>query len=142
MSDEQFLQRVYRSSFWWSLLVLSYLLLSQLLSAAAGFTIGVAMGLAVLRTIEAIVGFLVTPDRPVLVKGTMPMVWVAKYAVLGVCIYFIVRSGWISLPAFAWGVGVPSAMMFMKTLAHFFSEIEFDPFWGSSLEPERIKHQA
>jgi hypothetical protein len=135
MIDELFISRVYRSSFWWSLLVVSYLLMAKLLSAAVGFSIGVGVGLGVLRSIEGIVRIVFVPGNAGASKATMSALGIAKYALLAVIFALIVRSGWISLPAFACGVGVPSAIICLKMLSGFFAEIEFHPFWGSEFDP-------
>ena len=139
MIDEQFLQRVYRSSIYWSLLIVSYLLMAKLVSETAGFVIGVAVSLAALRSIEKVVQAVAVPGRTQLGRTVMSVYGIVKYFIIALVIALVVRAGWISLPAFACGVGVPSAIIFLKTLASYFHELEFHPFWGGSLEPERVR---
>jgi hypothetical protein len=135
MIDEQFIQRVYRSSIVWSLVILSWLMMNKLIPATVGFALGVAIGLGVLRTIEAVVKKVLTPGERDTAKMKMGIIGVIKYGILGLLIGMVVKAGWISLPAFACGIGVPTAIIFMKTLAHTFREIEFHPFWGTHYDP-------
>lgn len=145
MTDEQFIQRVYKSSIGWSLLILSYLLISNLLSTAVGFAVGVGVALAGLNSIERVVKVVLTPDgHPVEKKVKMGAFGVVKYGILAIIIALVVKSGWVSLPAFACGIGVPSAIIFLKTLGSYFHEIEFHPFWGhhNHIDPQRVPVRA
>jgi hypothetical protein len=140
MIDEQFIQRVYKSSFWWSLLILSYLLMAKLVAVAAGFTIGVGLALAGLKGFETFVTAHFVPGEPRKgAKVKMGLFGLLKYLVMAAVIGWVVKSGWVSLPAFACGVGVPSAIIFLKALAHYFHELEFHPFWGNELAPRRVR---
>jgi hypothetical protein len=141
MVDEQFIQRVYKSSVLWSLLILSYLMMTKLVSASAGFALGVGLALAGLHSFEAIVKNVVVPGKTQGAKVKMGVFALVKYAAFAVVIALTVKSGWISLPAFACGVGIPSAIIFLKALAHYFhTELEFHPFWGdhNHLDPQRV----
>ena len=146
MIDEQFINRVYKSSFWWSLLIVSYLLMANRLSLAVGFAIGVGVALAGLKSIEKIVQNVFVPGGNHLEKKVkMGAFGFVKYLSLAVIIAVVVKSGWISLPAFACGVAIPSAIIFLKTLAHYFhTELEFHPFWGhhNHLDPQKAKVRA
>jgi hypothetical protein len=132
MIDEQFLKRVYRSSFWWSLLILSYLMMSKLISASAGFAIGVALALGVLRVFEIAVKYIFTPGNKTSKKVKLTVFSYTKYFALGVIVATIVRSGWISLPAFACGVGVPSTIIFLKTLSQYFHQLDLAKQFSTS----------
>ena len=145
MTDEQFIQRVYKSSFWWSLLILSYLMIAAYIPQAVGFAIGVAVALAGLRSIERVVRVVMTPSGDhVEKKVKMGVFGVVKYGVMAVIIALVVKSGWVSLPAFACGIGVPSAIIFLKTLGGYFHELEFHPFWGhhNHIDPQRVPVRA
>ncbi len=127
MSDELFLPRVYRSSFWWSLLVVAVLLISRLTSVAAGFALGVALGMGTLRAIEYMTGALLRPDAKQGRKVRAAFLAITKYFILSLILYLIVRAPGISLPAFACGVGVPTAIIFLKALGRFFQEMRDPP---------------
>ena len=145
MTDELFIQRVYKSSIGWSLLVVSYLLMANKLSLAVGFVIGVALALAGLKSIEKVVRVVMVPGgSPAEKKVKMGAFGVAKYLGIGIVIAVVVRSGWISLPAFACGIGIPSVIIFLKTLGGYFQEIEFHPFWGhhNHIDPQRVPVRA
>jgi len=145
MIDENFIQRVYKSTIAWSLLILSYLMLSKLVAASAGFAIGVGLALAGLHSFELFVKNTIAPGKTQKAKVKFGVFGVLKYLGFAVVIALIVKSGWISLPAFACGVGIPSAIIFLKALAHYFhTELEFHPFWGqhNHLDPQRVNAGA
>ena len=122
-------------------MIVSYLLMANLLSLAVGFAIGVGVALAGLKSIEKIVQKVFVPGgNHFESKIKMGAFGFAKYLSLAVIIAVVVKSGWISLPAFACGVAIPSTIIFLKTLAHYFhTELEFHPFWGNPLDPQKSK---
>lgn len=145
MTDEQFINRVYRSTAGWSLLILSYQLMANLLPAAVGFAVGVGIALAGLKSLERVVRIVCVPGgQNIEKKVRMGAFGFVKYITMAVVIALVVNSGWISLPAFACGVGVPSAIIFLKTLGGYFREIEFHPFWGhhNHIDPQRVPVRA
>jgi hypothetical protein len=99
-------------------------MMANFISASIGFAIGATLALAVLRTIEVAVKVIFTPGGKSDKKIKMAVFNYAKYIVIGFLIAIVVRHDWISLPAFACGVGVPSAIIFLKTLGQYFHEIE------------------
>jgi hypothetical protein len=136
MIEEKFIERVYKASFYVSVLILSFLMMTKMTTEAAGFALGVVISLAGLRSVEAVVRRIIVPGvGHVAAKAKMGAFGVVKYFFLAVIIAMIVRSGWFNLLAFACGVGVPASVIFLKALGHYFRDMELSPFWGNHIDP-------
>jgi hypothetical protein len=119
--------------------------MAKLVPAAVGFSAGVGLALLGLHSFDAFIKKTFVPGGKGLeAKVKMGFFGFMKYILFAVVIALVVESGWVSLPAFAAGVGVPSAIIFLKALGHYFHELEFHPFWGqlNHLDPQRVSSRV
>ncbi len=121
--DEGFIRRTYRTSAWVLLLTVLYLMGFGAFQAAWSVAAGTGLALLVLFAFEWVVRGLFAPGRrpP---NWLMLQVALVKLPLLSLVLYLVVHSGWFHLGAFAGGVALVHAVIFLKALGIYWGQVE------------------
>lgn len=113
--DDRFLARTYRTSAWVLALILLFLWGMGRFQAMWSVGAGAALGAGVLRLYEWLVRSAITPGRQ-WNRRAMVKVVLLKLPAITLLIYWVVRSGWFDLAAFAAGVALVQTVIFLKAV--------------------------
>lgn len=106
-------------------LALLYLTGLGQLRIAWSLAAGAALALGILRGFQWMVQRYVRPDRPA-PDGLMARAALVKLPALALILFLVVRSGWFNVPAFAGGVALIHAVIFLKAIGIFLMQREED----------------
>jgi hypothetical protein len=123
--DEGFIRRTYRTSAWVLLLVVLFTTGLGAFRVAWSIVAGAALGLLVLRGFDWAVHVLFAPGRTP-AKGAVAKLLILKLPAMALLLYLVVNSGWFHLPAFAGGVALIQAVIFLKALGLYLVQREED----------------
>ena len=98
-------------------IVVAAVLLGFKLSALPSFLIGSAIGLTLFWSIEFMVRRLIRPGKTQKTKYLFGVITLGKYAVLGVCLYFLFNKlEWMNVYAFAGGIALVQGAIIIKAI--------------------------
>jgi len=120
--DLAFVHRVYKTTGWvWLVLVVLSLGFGNWLEYVIGVTIGTAISLLSLRTLELGVRWATEPGarRP---RRALALLTVAKFVVIGVILYHAIRTPLVSLPGLVLGLSLVWLVIVLKILGILFSQ--------------------
>lgn len=121
--DEGFIQRTYRTSTWVFVLVALPLVSYGQWQWAWSVGAGALLGLGVLRLYEWLVQGFLLPRRQE-ARWLFVKVSVLKLPALTLILYFVVRCGWFTLPAFAAGVALVQTVIFLKAVGLYLVQLQ------------------
>ena len=96
--------------------VISAVLLGFKRPALPSFLIGSAISLSLFWSIEFVVRRLIQPERPKRTKYLFGFVAIGKYTVLGGILYFLFKTEWINIYAFAGGIALVQVAIIIKAI--------------------------
>ena len=86
-------------------------------SVLPSFLIGSAMGLGLFWSLEFLVRRLIRPGKTQKTKYLFGLITLGKYAVLGVCLYFLFNKvEWMNIYAFAGGIALVQGAIIIKAI--------------------------
>jgi hypothetical protein len=126
--DERFLARTYRTGVLIGLLIAIVLGLAYRVGAALSFAIGGALSLGLLWLLEYTVSRYLGSSGGSKNSKVLLALILAKYPVLMVGFYFLVKASWLSPGALAAGLGLSFGTIALKAFG-----IAFKPLWRRGL---------
>ena len=97
--------------------VIAAVLLGLKRSALPSFLIGSGIGLSLFWSLEFMVRRLIRPGKTQKAKYLFSFISFGKYAVLGVCLYFLFNKlEWMNIYAFAGGVALVQGAIIIKAI--------------------------
>lgn len=136
--DEGFIRRTYRTSAWVLLLVALFLSGLGKFRVAWSIAAGAALALGVLRGFEWMAQTWMAPERKSTARMVTAKFTALKLPVLALVLYLVVRSGWFDLAAFAGGVVLVQAVIFLKAVGQYLVQREEDRRKKSGEPPVRL----
>lgn len=120
MLDIGFIKRVYKTSIGVYLFSLLWCAAIRSVTAAIGITIGFAISIGSIILLVRLVTTLFTPEKAERAKRSaakLLMLVFGKYAIIGVVLWFALKSGWASPAGIAIGIGLPLLVIALKAMA-------------------------